>query len=283
MNLGSVDILMITYNRPEYTRLSLARLLDTCDADARVWIWQNGSDPETLRVVSEFREHPRVYRYHHSEENRKLRDPTNWVYSEGEGEYVAKVDDDCLVPHGWIERFRSMHEAEPKLGVVACWHFQQEDYSEELSGKKTVSIGGGHKLIRNPWVGGSGYLLKRECIRRHGVLRAEESATGYWIRLARAGWLVGWAYPLMIQDHMDDPRSKNTMIRSDEDLERMMPLSAKNFGAGSLAAWDAQLRRSARLVQTAPYNPRFYAPWRRKLRSGCRRVAKVFGMQTPAW
>ncbi|TVQ61650.1 MAG: glycosyltransferase family 2 protein [Phycisphaerales bacterium] len=274
---------MITYNRPVYTRLSLERLLTTADERTRVWVWHNGDDQETLGVVRDFEGHPRLHRVHHSPENVRLREPTNWLYREGEGQYVSKVDDDCLVPHGWIQTFREMHEREPKLGVVACWHFQEADYSSERSAHKTVTIGNGHRLIRNPWVGGSGYLLKRACIDRHGILGEGDSATEYWIRLARAGWLVGWAYPLVIQDHMDDPRSAHTMIRSDEDLERMMPLSARNFGAGSLAAWDAQLRRSARLVQKAPYDPRVYAPWRRTLRRRWRRVARVLGIEAPAW
>ena len=50
----SIDILMITYNRPEYTRLSLERLLATCDESMRVWVWHNGTDEETLPEYLQF-------------------------------------------------------------------------------------------------------------------------------------------------------------------------------------------------------------------------------------
>ncbi len=88
-----VDILMITHNRPDYTRLALRRLLDSCDETMRVWLWHNGDHAPTLEAVRGFAEHPRVHRFHVSPANKKLREPTNWVLAEGDGEYFAKVDD----------------------------------------------------------------------------------------------------------------------------------------------------------------------------------------------
>src|SRR5262249_24933662 len=124
----SVDVLMITYNRPEYTRLSLQRLLDSCSEDARVWVWHNGADADTLGVVEALRGHPRFCRFHHSPENRKLREPTNWLWSQATGLYLSKVDDDCLVPDGWIEKLRCAHEDVPEFGVIGCWRFEDEDF-----------------------------------------------------------------------------------------------------------------------------------------------------------
>jgi hypothetical protein len=47
----SIDLLMVTYQAPESTRLSLGRLLETCDERMRVWLWHNGEHAETLAVV----------------------------------------------------------------------------------------------------------------------------------------------------------------------------------------------------------------------------------------
>ena len=71
------DVLMITYKRPAFTRLSLARLLDSCDSAMRVWVWHNGDDAATIDVVRSFERHPRFHRLHVSPENVKLRAPTN--------------------------------------------------------------------------------------------------------------------------------------------------------------------------------------------------------------
>ena len=38
MRRPGVDVLMITYNRPEYTRLSLERLLTSAPEEMRVWL-----------------------------------------------------------------------------------------------------------------------------------------------------------------------------------------------------------------------------------------------------
>lgn len=258
---------MITYNRADYTRLSLSRLLDTCDESARVWIWQNGSDPETMKAVSGLRDHPRVFRYHHSEENRKLRDPTNWLLSESDGIYISKVDDDCLVPENWLEVLRKAHEDEPKFGAIGCWRFMPEDYRPELAERKIKEYRGGHRVLTHPWVEGSGFLMKRACVDKVGLLKEKESGvTGYLGRVARAGWINGWYFPFLWQEHMDDPRAPHTLIKSDADLKKYLPLSAQNFGAETVEAWDAQLRRSAYRLQSLPANPAYYGPLRAAFR-----------------
>src|SRR5688500_2847859 len=110
-----VDILMITYNRPRYTQLSLTRLLETCDESMRVCLWHNGEHSETLEVAKSLANHPRVHEFHHSHVNVRLREPTNWFWQHANGNYLGKVDDDCLVPTGWAQTLRTAHEAEPRF------------------------------------------------------------------------------------------------------------------------------------------------------------------------
>lgn len=281
MNDGMIDILMITYNRPAYTRLSLTRLLETCDESMRVWLWHNGDHEETLEVVQSLKDHPRVHRFHHSAENVRLRTPTNWLYAESDGAYVSKVDDDCLVPDGWAGTLRLAHESAPRLGIVACWHFLPEDFAPELANPRLAEIGAGHRILRNLWVGGSGYLMKRACLRRLGPIRNNESFTSYCIRGARAGWLNGWYYPLLCQEHMDDPRVPHTALRSDADIAANLPLSAQQRGVRTIAAWEAQLRRSARWVQEAPIDPAYYGRLRSYLRQAWARARGKLAKDAP--
>src|SRR5450756_818375 len=111
----TVDVLMITYQRPTYVALSLPRLLESCDADTRVWLWHNGNDAATLEVVSSFADHPRVHRFHHSPTNEGLRVPTNWLWAQSDATFVSKVDDDCLVDPEWLAALRATHEGAPEL------------------------------------------------------------------------------------------------------------------------------------------------------------------------
>lgn len=277
----ATDILMITYNRPAYTRLSLPRLLETCDESCRVWLWHNGTDEETLEVVRSHLDHPRVHEFHHSPENKKLREPTNWLLENAQGEYVSKVDDDCLVPHDWLLLLRKAHEEVPRLGAIGCWHFMPDDFCKETGGRKIQVFGGGHRILCHPWVGGSGFLLKRACVEQVGLLRAKDSGiTGYLVRVALKGWVNGWYYPILWQEHMDDPRAPHTLLKSDADLQEHLPLSALNFGAATLDQWDRQLRCSAASLQRMPSDPWYYHPWRVKLRRQRERLERFLGLRS---
>jgi hypothetical protein len=245
-----------------------------------VWLWHNGEDVETLRVVNELREHPRVARFHHSPQNVKLRTPTNWLWTQSRALLLSKVDDDCLLPDGWLDTLVSAHCEERTLGVIGCWRFFEEDFQPHLAEKKIAGFGR-HRIMKNLWVEGSGYLMKRQCLQRRGLLEERQSFTDYCIRLAADGWVNGWYYPFIFQEHMDDPRSPNSLLKSDEDLQRYLPLSAKNNGARTLQQWQAQLKRSALLLQSTPYNPRARMGWRGKLRRLRQRAGRLVGKS--AW
>lgn len=278
MDFPSIDILMITYNRAAYTRLSLARLLDTCDASMRVWVWHNGTDRETLEVVESMRNHPRFHRFHHSPENKKLREPTNWLWENARGDYLSKVDDDCLVTPGWASKLREAHLLNKHIGIVACCHFWPGDLELERCAHKIIPLDETRSLLTNCWVGGSGYLMKRQCVTEHGLLHEGESWTGYCLRLARAGWRIGWILPLVQQEHMDDPRSSHTMLKTDDDICRWVPLSAQANGVTTVKAWQAQLMRSAQRLPNLPSDPRAFSGYRLlllKLRNRLRAMCGV--------
>ena len=268
----SIDVLMITYNRPGYTRLALERLLETCDDDVRVWLWHNGDHEETLELVRGYRNHGQVYRFHHSRENKKLREPTNWFWQNSSGAYVSKVDDDCLMPGGWPERMREAHEVEARFGILGCFRFRKEDYDEVVARPKIYEYAGGIRILRNCWIEGSGYVMKRDCVVQVGGIRPDDSFTTHGIRLAARGWIHGWPMPFLYQDHMDDPRSEHSMLRSDADLQRWLPLSAKANGISSLVEWQDQLKATAKNVLTSPLDPSYYLGWRAKVRHARYRI-----------
>lgn len=271
------DIVMITYRSAGYLHLSLPRLLETLGEDDRVWLWHNGDDEATIEALRPFTTDARVYRYHHSRENVKLREPTTWLWRESDARFLSKVDDDCLVAPGWLDTFVSAHEANPEFGVIGSWRHPAEDFRPALAQKKIQTYAGGHQLMRNLWVQGSGYLMARDVVERNGYLGAEESFTGYCIRAARAGAVNGFYYPFVPEDHMDDPRSPHTLIHTDDDLADRMPLSAKANGVTSVADWTAQLVQSALVLQTASVDPLSYSGWPAKLKAARHRLARLLG------
>lgn len=270
-----VDVLMITYNSPAHVRLSLPHLLSTADEHTRVWLWHNGDDEETLEAVREHRDDPRVHRFHHSRENVRLTAPTNWLWSQADGDLVSKVDDDCLPERGWIERLRAAHAANPGFGAIGSWRFRDEDFVPRLAERKIAEFAGGVSLLRNHWVQGSGYLLPRAWVERGGPLGQGQSFPAYCIGLARRGAVNGWLFPFVREENLDDPRSPHTLFASDEDFLRRMPLTAQALGIRTVADWARQEHESAIAVQRASLDLRRYSGWRAKLDHARKRVARA--------
>jgi len=44
MSDASTDVLMVSFNRAEYTARALHALLERSDDSMRVWLWHNGED-----------------------------------------------------------------------------------------------------------------------------------------------------------------------------------------------------------------------------------------------
>lgn len=273
------DILMITYNRADYTRMALSRLLETCDESMRVWVWHNGGHQPTLEVVKELSSHPRFHHLEVSPENKRLREPTNWFWAASDGEYLSKVDDDCLEPDDWGGIMRRAHALNPELGIIGTWRFYDEDFVPELAEKKIRSLAGGQKMMANCWVQGSGYVMKRACVDRLGLLREGESFPGYCIRAALSGSQNGWAFPFLHEEHMDDPRSPYCAIKTDAEFMAQRPLSAINDNVTTLEQWAARVRHMAKIVQAAHPDPRRHVGWRKRLHHLSLRAGKLIGVQ----
>ncbi|MCX7725659.1 MAG: hypothetical protein N2053_02290 [Chitinispirillaceae bacterium] len=134
-------------------------------------------------------------------------------------------------------------------------------------------------IIRNCWVSGNGYIMKRKIIESLGTLRSKESFTDYCIRAALNGWINGWLYPLIYIESMDDPRSKYTILKTDEDIRKYNPLSARLNGVTTIDGWVSQLKRSAIRVQTADFDPKQYIGWRKTVRKILYRIKRLFGIK----
>ncbi len=273
----SIDILMITYRWPQYASAALERLLATCDDSMKVWLWHNGHDTETLGVVRSFLDHPAIGHFHHSPENKKLREPTNWMWSRSAAAYVAKVDDDCLVDPAWATTLRAAHRDNPVFGAIGSWRFYDEDFDPQLAERKIARFNGGHQLMMNAWVQGSGYLMKRRCIEEQGLLAPEQSFTAYCIEVAHRGYQNGWYFPFLHEEHLDDPRSPYTGLCTDADLFDRMPLSARATGVRTLAEWETHMRLQARTLQAANPDPRYHRGWRKKISNARKRFWRRTG------
>jgi len=269
-----IRILMITYNRPSYTELSLKTLCENTPETAKIVIWDNASGEQTRAVVKKYENHPRVDRIIFNSTNEKLRRPTNWFFENyREADFLGKVDDDCLVPVGWCETLQQAHRAIPEAGILGCWHFLPEDFDEDKARKKIFWYGE-HRIMRNCWVGGSGYMMKKAVIDKIGLIRKGESFTTFCLRAASKGFINGWYYPFLIQEHMDDPRAEHTGIKTKEDFKRQIPLTATTFKIESLDDWIQFHRDDAKRQQVYSIDPNDFIGVQAKIK---RKLFRLFG------
>jgi GT2 family glycosyltransferase len=268
-----IDLVFITYNRLEYTKLALASVLAEPTEEFSLTIWDNASTDGTVEYLKNEVNDKRIADIVFSKENVGQVTAVNEVWGRSEADLLGKLDNDCLVTPGWTRILAQAHKDIPELGVVACWHFFPEDFDYERARHKIQTFGK-HQILRHPWTGGTGLLIKKDIFERVGPIQGTVT-TQYWLKIALTGYLNGFYYPLIYLEHMDDPRSPNTLLKSDDDLKRYLPLTVKNFGVSSLDEWLQWLRNDAVRAQAANINPKYYIGWRAKLRRIRRKVRQI--------
>ena len=274
-----IHLIMLTYNRLDYTRKSLPRLLADPDEEFSLTLWDNGSTDGTqdyLRMVKD----PRILDIVFSNKNTGQAYPTNKVWSETSAELVGKVDNDCLVTPGWTHILAQAHEDLPTLGVVGCWHYQPEDFDYERA-KHKIQTFGRHQIFRHPWIDGSALLVKRSVYLSFGPCAEHEYLTGFWRRVALGGYINGFYYPLVYQEHMDDPKSKHSHLKDEASYQaaKSVTFNINSPGQETLTGRWCWRQKVLNNLLDDPWDVKYYVGWRGKLRRVKKRVT-AFSVQS---
>ncbi len=270
-----IHLAFITYNRIEYTRLSLASVLADPSEQFALTIWDNASTDGTVAYLKNEVSDPRIEDIVFSKENVGQTAAVNEVWSRSKADLLGKLDNDCLMTPGWTRILAQAHEDIADLGVVACWHFFAEDFDYERA-KHKIQTFGRHQILRHPWTCGTGLLVKQEDFRRFGPIQ-ERATTQYWLRMALAGRINGFYYPLVYQEHMDDPKSRHRLIKDDASLHKYRNITVGvQAGRYNDMAGRIEFRRElVRGLLDDPVDPRYYVGWRRKWRCVAERIRRI--------
>ncbi len=262
----NIHLVMMTYNRLGYTMFSLPRLLADPSEEFSLTIWDNGSTDGTQDYLRTVRDQ-RIVDIVLSPTNRGQAYVTNKVWSESTADLLGKVDNDCLVTPGWTRTLTRAHEDIDNLGVVGCWHFFPKDFDYDRARHKIQQFGK-HCIFRHPWIDGSSLLVKRSVYERFGPCHVDEYLSGFWIRVALGGYINGFYYPLIFQEHMDDPKSSYCVIKDKESFDCAISTTA-GLQAGRYNDPMGRLRWRQEIIRNLlndPYDPHYYVGWRRKFR-----------------
>ena len=160
-----VHILFLTFNRLSYTRKTLPALLESADTNScQICIVDNGSTDGTVEYLQKLI-HPQIERVIYNRKNEGLVKPTKKFWKDSKAEFIGKIDNDILVPKGWIEKLVYSHQKIPQLGVVGFCHFQKEDFDKFVVKKKVKNINGIY-IRRQPWIGGN-YIIKSHHLKKY--------------------------------------------------------------------------------------------------------------------
>ena len=279
----TIDLIVVTYNRLHYTRKALPRLLADPAEEFTLTIWDNASTDGTREFLQRELADPRIKDIVLSRENVGQVEAINTVWGASTCDLVGKVDNDCLVTPGWTRTLAAAHRAIDRLGVVACWHFFPDDFDYERA-KHKIETFGEHRIFRHVNTGGSGLLIKRSAYEELGPL-AGPATTSYWVKMALAGYVNGFYYPLVYQEHMDDPKSPHSVLKDEASYQQA---KAVTFGlthakldtlADRWASRDAILRN----IHDDPYDPRYYVGWRRRIRRLKQRLGRLGRLGRRLW
>lgn len=261
----NIHLVFITFNRLDYTKIALPALLADTTEKFHLTIWDNGSTDGTQQYLKTFQD-PRIHDIVFSKENRGQAYATNKVWTQTNAELVGKVDNDCIVTSGWTRILSQAHKDLPQLGVLGCWHFFPNDFDYEKA-KHKIQTFGNHQIFRHPWVDGSALLVKRKIYTEHGPCKEDEYLTRFWLRLAMAGYINGFYYPLVYQEHMDDIRSKYNRLKKMPFQEAYKYIPAYQIGRIKDLQTYSQLHdKILDNLLRGPLDPKYYCSWQAKFR-----------------
>jgi len=214
----SVAILMFTYDRLEYTREAIHTLMRNTRYPFDLHIVDNHSTDGTQEWLEAARlKYPdRIKDIRYNSTNEGLPGPTNDFWSRVDVDLVGKVDNDTSVPPGWLERLVEAHRKVPKLAVVGGYHFRPEDFDEKAA-QDNLYAENDIQILQDTHIGGCAYLMKKSIQQQFGPMNYNPALkihgwTEYQIRMVTGGYIVGYLYPLIQLEYMDDPRSEKCLI-----------------------------------------------------------------------
>jgi len=241
-----VDLLLISWNRVDYLRRTLERLFAE-PGDFRLHCWDNGSQDGAADLISEV-DDPRLVARHHASLNLGQQPASAWFLERAAGDVAGKVDDDLLLPPGWLQRLAPPLRREPRFGALACWVYMPEDYEARFARRNALELSG-VRLLRATSVGGAAYLSRTEVLRRF----YDASKPGFPVdvlAMSLAGLVSGYPLPLLHAHHMDDPRSPYCAMRAGG----RPAYTLKRLGFSSLDDYADWIAADARRRQIWPYS-----------------------------
>lgn len=173
-----VPVLLVTYNRLEYSKRALESILKDPGMSVHVTICDNGSTDGTVEWLESLKMDPvfGVVSKVNSGHNYGLAAVMNWFFDRyKEYPFVVKVDNDTVLPDNWLRDLMDVM-TDPnrvqKLGAVSgtCLRPNGDTFKDWVDKYMVTKTFRGHQLHFNSYVLGTGVLINMDMIRERGLL-----------------------------------------------------------------------------------------------------------------
>jgi GT2 family glycosyltransferase len=204
---GLIPILMITWNRLEYTKKAIEAVKENSDLPCHLFIWDNGSTDGTVEYLRSVRpsikNHVGIAGYF-SDKNTGLVPPMNYFFKKFKDyRYTAKVDNDTVVSPNWLSKIKKPMDEFPLFAVEADHYLMlaydiktNDDYYKHLF---SVDYEGG-KLYFSDIVGGTGTIIRTSLVEE---IPEKQGTLSGWIQYQSQLQMVSAFYTGVWIDRLD--------------------------------------------------------------------------------
>jgi cellulose synthase/poly-beta-1,6-N-acetylglucosamine synthase-like glycosyltransferase len=225
------------YKRLEFTRKSLEYLERNTKYPYKILLVNNDNTDETQKVLEAYPK-DKVLKILRMKMNVGIILPTNYLWRKFPAKFFGKVDNDTLVPSGWLGTLIERLNECPRLGIIGAFHYSSMDAERILRENPERLING--KYFKAPFIGGCAYVLKKEVIDKMG-LQPERSYimdfTGYQQKATRY-FDVGYCYPWVFAEiinlknsphHIPYPEYDEELWKKRHSKEASLPLEVLEY------------------------------------------------------
>ncbi len=181
-----VNITMLSYNRLDFTKRSIAALHQMTDHPHRLVVVDNGSDEDTVAWLKEAKRDGQIDIRLLNDENRGVAPAANQGWQALDAPYYVKLDNDIvLTKRGWLSALVRAANTLPDAGMVG-YNFEEQSYPLATRAglhvrPRPVHLGGACVLVSEPAHAAAGYWCED-----YLPYSEEDFDMGY--RLERAGF-----------------------------------------------------------------------------------------------
>ena len=115
-----VSVITLTFNGLEYTRKFFHYLLKNTQENFEVIVVDNGSTDGTKKYLRELKSRCSFIKVLENSENLGFAKGNNQGMAVARGRYFMVINNDVLVPKGWMERMVKPFEIDDSIGLVGC-------------------------------------------------------------------------------------------------------------------------------------------------------------------